>query len=107
VLDNAISAVQQAEHPELSISASCDEDQLVITFVDNGPGVIAPDLVFDPFYTTKAPGAGIGLGLSVAYGVIREHGGRIRCANTSQGGASFEISLPIAAPGVASIPVNT
>ncbi|MFI5323668.1 MAG: response regulator, partial [Thermodesulfobacteriota bacterium] len=70
-----------------------------ISFKDDGPG-IAKDLwgkVFDPFFTTKEPGKGIGLGLAVAYGIIREHGGEIRTVSREGDGATFIIELPVLA----------
>jgi signal transduction histidine kinase len=53
-----------------------------------------PDRVFDPFYTTRPVGQGPGLGLSVCYGIIQEHNGKITCQNRPQGGAIFRIELP-------------
>jgi two-component system NtrC family sensor kinase len=50
--------------------------------------------VFDPFYTTKTVGKGIGLGLSACYGIVQEHGGRISCSNRAEGGARFRMELP-------------
>ncbi len=67
---------------------------VAIEFSDTGPGVDDPERVFDPFYTTKAVGKGSGLGLSICYGIIQEHGGTITCANGPQGGAIFRIELP-------------
>jgi len=67
---------------------------------DSGPG-IAPSVlpkIFDPFFTTKAPGEGSGLGLSVSYGIIAEHGGRLRADNAEGGGAVFLIELPLGKP---------
>ena len=55
-----------------------------------------PDRVFDPFYTTRPVGQGTGLGLSMCYGVVQEHGGKISCKNRDEGGAIFLIELPAA-----------
>jgi two-component system NtrC family sensor kinase len=55
-----------------------------------------PGRVFDPFYTTRPVGQGAGLGLSVCYGIIQEHKGRIFCQNRPEGGATFRIELPVA-----------
>lgn len=69
-----------------------------IRVADNGPG-IPPELldaIFDPFVTTKAPGAGTGLGLSVCEGIVEGLGGTIRAFNRAEGGACLEVVLPAA-----------
>jgi len=69
---------------------------VVIEFSDEGPGIQAPERVFDPFYTTRPVGQGAGLGLSACYGIVQEHKGRITCQNRPNGGATFRIEMPIA-----------
>ncbi|MGH9500427.1 MAG: sensor histidine kinase [Terriglobales bacterium] len=83
----------------LTISTRVEAGTVVIEFVDNGPGLLEPDRVFDPFYTTRPVGQGAGLGLSVCYGIIQEHQGKIFCQNRPEGGAKFHIELPIATRG--------
>ena len=73
-----------------------ERESLVLEVNDDGPGV--PDEVqtkiFDPFFTTKDVGKGTGLGLTVAYAIIQEHGGRITLRSVPGGGASFFVELP-------------
>jgi signal transduction histidine kinase/BarA-like signal transduction histidine kinase len=73
-----------------------ERDTVVLEVTDDGPG-IAPDMaskIFDPFFTTKEVGKGTGLGLTVAYAIVQEHGGRIRVQSHSKG-ASFLVELPV------------
>ncbi len=77
-----------------------------VEVLDDGPGIPPEHLsrIFDPFYTTKPPGEGSGLGLSVSYGLVTEHGGRLWAENRPEGGAAFHLELPIGAPGPAAQP---
>ena len=73
-----------------------DRDAVILEINDDGPGIakeVQPK-IFDPFFTTKEVGKGTGLGLTVAYAIVQEHGGRIRLASDS-GGASFYVELPV------------
>jgi C4-dicarboxylate-specific signal transduction histidine kinase len=68
-----------------------------IEVADDGPGILPNHLprIFNPFFTTKGPDQGRGLGLAVAHGVIKEHGGRLWAENGSSGGALLVIELPV------------
>ena len=75
-----------------------DREAVVLEINDDGPGV-PPEVqprIFDPFFTTKDVGKGTGLGLTVAYAIVQEHGGRIRLESDGKG-ASFFVEFPIAA----------
>ncbi len=72
-------------------------ESVILEINDDGPG-IAPDVqlkIFDPFFTTKEVGKGTGLGLTVAYAIVQEHGGRIRLESRLSAGASFYVELPV------------
>ena len=74
-----------------------DEDWMVIRVRDTGTGIEKEHLtqLFDPFFTTKEVGEGTGLGLSVSYGLIQEHGGRIEVSSQPGKGSEFQIYLPV------------
>lgn len=94
IIKNAADAMDPAGGGELAIRTRLSGDAVTVEFSDSGPGMDRPDLVFDPFYTTKAVGKGTGLGLSMCYGIVTEHGGLISCSNRPEGGAVFRIGLP-------------
>ncbi|MCL6620775.1 MAG: PAS domain S-box protein [Syntrophobacterales bacterium] len=72
-----------------------------VRFTDTGPGIPESHLsrLFDPFFTTKEVGKGVGLGLSISYGIIEKHLGRIAVADTGPHGTTFVVELPTARPG--------
>jgi two-component system cell cycle sensor histidine kinase/response regulator CckA len=73
------------------------QETVILEINDDGPG-IPDDLqpkIFDPFFTTKEVGKGTGLGLTVAYAIVQEHGGRIRLESRPNIGASFYVELPV------------
>jgi signal transduction histidine kinase/CheY-like chemotaxis protein len=75
-----------------------EDESIVIEINDDGPGIPAElqPKIFDPFFTTKEVGTGTGLGLTVAYAIVQEHGGRIRVDSQPTRGTSFYVELPIA-----------
>jgi two-component system, NtrC family, sensor kinase len=86
-------------HPSNDILITTDNrgDSIEIRFIDNGPGIEEDRIqhIFDPFYTTKDPGRGTGLGLSVSYMIIESQGGSIRAESVRDKGTSIIINLPV------------
>jgi len=82
---------------KISISTRAEEKHILIEIEDDGPGIDKEilDKIFNPFFSTKEPGQGTGLGLSVSYGIIREHDGEIRVQSTPGKNTCFTIILPI------------
>ena len=77
---------------------SGDEGGLSVAFADTGVGLSEKEQenIFEPFFTTKATGTG--LGLSVSYGIIERHGGRIKVQSELGQGANFTVHLPLNSP---------
>jgi signal transduction histidine kinase len=103
VLINAEHAITDTGRPgtiEISTETDNDAARIVTRIRDTGPGIPSEVLprIFDPFFTTKEVNQGTGLGLTIAYGIVQEHGGAIHAENTTGGGALFTIELPAAAP---------
>lgn len=95
IIENAVDALQESGGGRLQVSLWREDNEVVVQFADSGPGLRDPERVFDPFYTTKAVGKGTGLGLSATYGVVQDHKGQITGYNRPEGGAVFEIRLPV------------
>jgi PAS domain S-box-containing protein len=102
LVTNAIDFMEGREKKALRITTGKGfpdtiHDYLKITVADTGTGIREEDMpkIFDPFFTTKEPGKGTGLGLYISYGIIQDHGGRIRAENNESGGATFFIELPV------------
>lgn len=97
---NAADATAACGQPALEITGYLKGGKCVLEFRDNGPGIETQNLhrVFDPFFTTKQVGKGVGLGLSISYGIVERHGGQLTAANHPDGGAVFTLSLSLAEP---------
>ena len=95
LIQNAVQAMPNGG--TLRISLTVKGDQALLQVADTGVGIGPESIgrVFDPFYTTKAEGEGTGLGLSVTYGIISQHGGEIWASSERDRGTTFSIRLPI------------
>jgi PAS domain S-box-containing protein len=82
----------------LSVSTRVSGDRVIAEVSDTGSGIPNEHLarIYDPFFTTKSIGRGTGLGLSVTYGIVREHGGAINCESSVGKGTRFILGLPLA-----------
>ena len=94
LLVNAAHAI--AGHGTIALRSGCAGVQVWISVADTGVGIAADHLakIFDPFFTTKPVGQGTGLGLSMAYGIIEQHHGRIEVSSQPGQGSCFTIWLP-------------
>ena len=98
LLRNAMDATRDVEQPSIEILVAAGQEVL-LTLRDNGHGIEDLDALFEPFYTTKAPGDGIGLGLAISSSIVNDLGGRLTARNANSGGAVFEVRLPILKDG--------
>ena len=104
VINNAQQAILETGRPgSLAVRTRAVGETVRIEFIDNGPGI--PDdkigKIFDPFYTTKPIGRGAGLGLSLSYGIVKEHDGQIWAQSEVGKGTTFVVELPAQREGVA------
>jgi len=94
LLRNALDATKTVAAPQIHVVIAVG-DTVTLTVRDNGNGIEDLDELFEPFYTTKQPGDGVGLGLAISSGIINDLGGRLTARNGADGGAVFEVQLPI------------
>ncbi|SMQ72893.1 two-component system, NtrC family, C4-dicarboxylate transport sensor histidine kinase DctB [Devosia lucknowensis] len=98
LIANAADAMQDQPMRVLSIGVSPGHDTASIAVTDTGSGIEAADMsnLFDPFFTTKPAGKGLGLGLAISSGLIRDAGGTITVRSTTDKGSTFTVTLPLA-----------
>lgn len=86
--------------PEIVVSAAPAAGRLRVSVTDNGPGIAPAHLsrLFDPFFTTRAVGQGLGLGLSICYSVVQRHGGQLDAHSVPGVWTRFSFDLPLAGP---------
>jgi two-component system, NtrC family, sensor kinase len=84
--------------PNVIVRTRKQQDSITIQVQDNGMGISKSlqDKIFQPFFTTKPPGEGTGLGLSLSYDIIKVHGGELKVESNEGEGAAFFVRLPVA-----------
>jgi two-component system NtrC family sensor kinase len=95
---HALSTLPPGRPRQVELKVSADGAHAILRVIDTGPG-IPPDVkaqMFGPFFTTKAPGEGTGLGLFVSYGIAEAHGGKLTAESVPGEGATLTLSLPVA-----------
>ena len=100
LINNAFQAVRHVEKPLVKVVSRRVKDQIEISVIDNGPGIRDEirDKIFQPFFTTKPTGEGTGLGLSLAYDIVKAHGGEINVVSRTENSASgttIQVTLPL------------
>ena len=95
LISNAIDAVENKPEPLIVVSVARVASEVTIAVKDNGKGILADDIphIFDPFYTRKEVGKGLGLGLSIAFNIIKDFGGSIRVYSQPELGSEFVVHL--------------
>jgi two-component system C4-dicarboxylate transport sensor histidine kinase DctB len=95
LVTNGMDAMEDSATRIVHIAVTRNGARTRVTVRDTGPGIAEPEKIFDPFYSTKAVGAaeGMGLGLSISYGLVQSFGGAIRGRNHPDGGAVFTVEL--------------
>ncbi len=97
IIMNAFQAIDRGGKITIVTVYDKSADRVRVSISDSGCGIPGENInkVFEPFFTTKQPGDGTGLGLSVSYGIVREHGGEITVESTHGKGSTFTVSLPL------------
>jgi len=100
LISNAVDAMAGSSEKRIEICLRDSGAQAQIMLRDTGPGLVAAEKIFEPFYTTKTTGKedGMGLGLSISYGIVQSFDGTIKGENHRDGGAVFTVTLPKGAP---------
>ncbi|AYQ57671.1 hypothetical protein MS2017_2013 [Bathymodiolus thermophilus thioautotrophic gill symbiont] len=97
LMQNAIHALESIDNPVLSIHSIVEKDTVKIDFIDNGIGIEQSKLsrIFDPFFSTKETGEGMGLGLYICYNIVQEFGGSLSAKNNIGQGLTLTLVLPL------------
>jgi signal transduction histidine kinase len=96
LLNNAAGAMKpMAAGKKIVVTSSVEGGGIILTVSDSGPGIASEikDKIFDPYFTTKSEGTGIGL--SISHRIVTDHGGSLTVSDSELGGAEFRIKIPI------------
>lgn len=96
LISNALDAMEEVTPRRIALRISALNGSVQLEIRDSGPGLSEETLkhIFEPFYTTKAAGVGLGLGLPISAGIIRDFGGELKAGNAPEGGAVFTLIIP-------------
>lgn len=101
LISNALFALKtvKKEHKQITVKSEPIENGIRVQVIDNGPGIpmAQKTRIFDPFYTTKEVGQGMGLGLSICFGIVQSHQGNLYVESEYGNGATFVVELPVTA----------
>jgi len=105
LLVNAAHAITK-ERGTITIRTGAGAGEAWVEVADDGAGIAAENLqrIFDPFFTTKPVGQGTGLGLSLSYGIVQKHGGRMEVTSEIGQGTTFRVTIPVERPQTAGTP---
>ncbi|WP_375753566.1 ATP-binding protein [Vibrio sp. HN007] len=111
LIRNALDAIQISDSSgrgKVEISLTAENHKAIIEIHDNGCGINSEHLpkLFEPFFTTKSAGEGMGLGLSVSYGIVEEFGGRLEAFAESEKGTTFRVTLAQSSPQPRSLSIT-
>lgn len=97
LIGNALDAMDGQPAPCIELTCECVDGNARLSVRDHGPGLNEEAIghLFEPFFTTKQAGVGLGLGLAISAGIIRDFGGTLRGANHPEGGAIFTLEIPL------------
>jgi C4-dicarboxylate-specific signal transduction histidine kinase len=94
LIKNGIEAMDHSERPTLVVRVTCAQSTMEVAVVDTGHGLSDPDRLFEPFFSTKSEG--LGMGLNICRTIIESHHGRLWALNNPNGGTTFRFTLPCA-----------
>ncbi len=101
LLSNARDALEESVEKNITVTTSCDEENVIIELADSGHGIDADvsEQIFDPFFTTKEIGEGTGLGMAISYGIMKKHGASLEFDSDPGKGTVFRMQFPLKKKG--------